>query len=362
MVFSSDGDFVNFKPITKSSILKTIDSQSIEVDSYSDSNGKNYFIYDQAVPNSSWVLRVNVPYSGIYGSFLSNALFPVFFFITVIISILIAYRQLRIYVVEPLEKLDSNLNSVFKNEIDNIEPLDSNVDIIENLNKSFILMQKGIEDRESNLQEFTYVASHDLQEPLRMITSYLRIIEMDYADRLDDEGKKYMYYVTDAAIRMKALIEDLLRYSRSGRIDIDEEVDLNIVLTEVIESLEYDINKTKTHLVIGSLPVVQGNHSSLKQVFQNLITNSLKFCDKTPTIEVWYENNKLFLKDNGIGMDENFIHKIFIAFQRLHNREAYPGTGIGLAIVKKVVEKHGWQILVNSKVGEGSTFIIDMEW
>lgn len=223
-------------------------------------------------------------------------------------------------------------------------------------------MQKGIEDRESNLQEFTYVASHDLQEPLRMITSYLRIIEMDYADRLDDEGKKYMYYVTDAAIRMKALIEDLLRYSRSGRIDIDEEVDLNIVLTEVIESLEYDINKTKTHLVIGSLPVVQGNHSSLKQVFQNLITNSLKFCDKTPTIEVWYENNKLFLKDNGIGMDENFIHKIFIAFQRLHNREAYPGTGIGLAIVKKVVEKHGWQILVNSKVGEGSTFIIDMEW
>ncbi|MGB8701863.1 MAG: ATP-binding protein, partial [Thermosynechococcaceae cyanobacterium] len=214
----------------------------------------------------------------------------------------------------------------------------------------------------AELQQFAYVASHDLQEPLRMITSYLELLERRYKGQLDPKAEQFIAYAVDGAVRMQTLINDLLSYSRVGtRGQSFESVDCAKIVQNVLTNLQVAIAQSQAIITHDPLPQVTADPSQLTQLFQNLIGNAIKFRREDPPqvhIGVEYTQRKcLFsVQDNGIGMDTQYLDKIFIIFQRLHSRAEYPGTGIGLAICKKIVERHGGTLWVESQLGRGSTF------
>ncbi|WP_447637756.1 sensor histidine kinase [Flavobacterium microcysteis] len=215
----------------------------------------------------------------------------------------------------------------------------------------------------AELEQFAYIASHDLQEPLRMITRFLSEIQRKYSDNLDDKGKEYIHYAVDGAHRMRNLILDLLEYSRVGKFDQTiETIDLNNLIEEVTNFHEVFIKENNAIINWDHLPTIQNRKTPIQLVFQNLISNALKYHNPTepPKIEIAHqdlEDRWLFsIKDNGIGIDPMFSEKIFIIFQRLHAKHEYSGTGIGLAICKKIIEAQGGKIWVESEEGQGSTF------
>jgi PAS domain S-box-containing protein len=214
----------------------------------------------------------------------------------------------------------------------------------------------------AELERFAYVASHDLQEPLRMVTSYLQLLERRYKDRLDGDALEFIAYAVDGSNRMKTLINDLLAYSRMGTRGKEfAPTDCEGVLARVLKNLEVAIAETKASITHDPLPQVLGDDVQLESLLQNLIGNSLKFRGKQkPKIHIGAEQDGdrwvFSVRDNGIGIDPQYFERIFIIFQRLHNREEYSGTGIGLAISKRIVERHGGRIRLESKPGEGSTF------
>jgi PAS domain S-box-containing protein len=218
--------------------------------------------------------------------------------------------------------------------------------------------------RRSNdeLQQFAYVASHDLQEPLRLVTSYLQILESRYSDKLDSDAHEFIAFAVDGAARMKALITDLLTYSRvDGAEKAFVEFDMQNALDKALANLSLKIEDSKALITHDNLPRIRADRVQIIQLFQNLIGNAIKFQrGRTPQIHISAEQKGsewLFgVHDNGIGIAPEFLERIFVIFQRLHRREEYPGTGIGLAICKKVVERHGGQIWVESVLGEGTTF------
>lgn len=212
------------------------------------------------------------------------------------------------------------------------------------------------------LEQLAYVASHDLQEPLRMIASYLQLLEQKYGGQLDADAHQFIAFAVDGAKRMQTLINDLLTYSRVGNASMPTEpVKVRRVVDAAIASLRVAISESAAHIGCGELPVVEGNASQLTQLFQNLLGNAIKFRgERAPEIAVTaspQDGNWCFsVRDNGIGIEAEYFDRIFVMFQRLHTRSAYPGTGIGLAICKKIVERHGGQIWVESTPGEGTVF------
>jgi len=214
----------------------------------------------------------------------------------------------------------------------------------------------------AELERFAYIASHDLQEPLRMVSSFLQLLQKRYSGQLDSKADQYIHYAVDGAERMKALIMDLLEYSRVGTGKENfTPVDTAVVIQEVGEIFHEKIIAARAQVEIGRLPVVTGDKVQLTQLFQNLLSNALKYhSDKPPVIRIGVQEEAahwLFsVADNGIGIDPQFFDKIFIIFQRLHNKSDYSGTGIGLAICKKIVERHGGRIWVESLPQQGSTF------
>jgi signal transduction histidine kinase len=215
----------------------------------------------------------------------------------------------------------------------------------------------------AELEQFAYVASHDLQEPLRMVSSYMQLFEKRYGGEVDAQAQKYIDYAVEGAKRMQALIGGLLEFSRIGRVDDPSgTVDTGAALDQALQNLRSAIEESRTVLTRGPLPTVFGNASRLAQVFQNLIGNAIKFRrrDEIPLVHVSATaraRDWLFVvRDNGIGIDPQYLERIFVIFQRLHTRAEYPGTGIGLSICKKVIERHGGRIWVESQPGEGATF------
>jgi signal transduction histidine kinase len=242
-------------------------------------------------------------------------------------------------------------------------------DVITERKRAEAEIKRHIEDlKRSNeeLQQFAYVASHDLQEPLRMVASYTQLLAERYKDRLDDKAHKYIEYAVDGAVRMQLLINDLLAYSRIGtRGKLLEPVDAHAALEEAIHNLKLNIDEAQAVITNDKLPKVRADASQLAQLFQNLISNSVKFRKKERLhihISARDEGREwLFsVRDNGIGIDEQYADKIFVIFQRLHTKEEYPGSGIGLAICKKIVERHGGKIWFESEPGKGSTFFFSI--
>jgi PAS domain S-box-containing protein len=235
------------------------------------------------------------------------------------------------------------------------------------------LAEKAQELQRSNteLEQFAYVASHDLQEPLRMIASYTQLLGRRYKGKLDADGDEFISYAVEGATRMQVLINDLLAYSRVGtRGKPFAKTDCNEVLARTLSNLKISIEETGAKITHDPLPQVIADSSQLIQLFQNLIGNAIKFHAPERTLEIHVSTSQqhlphsngseqewlLAVRDNGIGIEEKYFERIFILFQRLHTREQYPGTGIGLAVCRKIVERHGGRIWVESTPGKGSTF------
>jgi light-regulated signal transduction histidine kinase (bacteriophytochrome) len=226
------------------------------------------------------------------------------------------------------------------------------------------LAKKADELQRSNaeLEQFAYVASHDLQEPLRMVSSYTQLLARRYSDKLDGDAREFMNYVVDGAARMKQLIEDLLAYSRVGTKGKEfKPASLEAPLKRAIINLRAAIEESGAAVTCDALPTVDIDELQLTQLFQNLIGNALKFRGQAPPrihVSAVEENAewRVAIADNGIGIEPQYFERIFMLFQRLHTMGEYPGTGIGLAICKKVVERHGGRIWVESQLGSGSTF------
>jgi light-regulated signal transduction histidine kinase (bacteriophytochrome) len=228
------------------------------------------------------------------------------------------------------------------------------------------IAEQAVELQRSNLEleQFAYVASHDLQEPLRKVTSFCQMLEKRYGGQLDDRADQYIHFAVDGAKRMQVLINDLLAFSRVGRLDTShEEVDTGAVAEEAIQNLAQLVEDTGAQIELpDGLPVVHGDRSLLRQVFQNLVANGIKFRgDRTPHIRLSTrrdgDEHVFSVADNGIGIDPQYGDRIFIIFQRLHTKDAYEGTGIGLAMCRKIVEHHGGRIWLSVRmVGEGATF------
>jgi PAS domain S-box-containing protein len=226
------------------------------------------------------------------------------------------------------------------------------------------LKKRATDLQESNLEleRFAFIASHDLQEPLRMVTSFLQLLEKRYAAQLDATANQYIHFAVDGAERMKKLIQDLLEYSRVGvNRDDYSSINLDQLVSYACSVFNDRIISSGARLTIGKLPVIQGGKVQLTQLFQNLLSNAIKYKSQRPlTIEIGCIEKRqeweFFITDNGIGIDPKFNEKIFIIFQRLHNRSEYAGTGIGLSICKKIVERHGGKMWVESSLDVGSTF------
>ncbi|MGH8766132.1 MAG: sensor histidine kinase [Burkholderiales bacterium] len=214
----------------------------------------------------------------------------------------------------------------------------------------------------AELEQFAYVASHDLQEPLRMVASYTQLLGKRYGERLDGDAQEFMAFIVDGAARMKQLIEDLLAYSRLGTRGRNlAPVSLEAMLKRALANLRAALEETGAAVTSDLLPEVTADESQLVQLLQNLIGNALKFRGQaSPRIHVGCSSNEndweIAVRDNGIGIEPQYFERIFMVFQRLHDKGEYPGTGIGLAICKKVVDRHGGRIWVESQPGGGTSF------
>ena len=219
-----------------------------------------------------------------------------------------------------------------------------------------------LERSNKDLEQFASIASHDLQEPLRMVASYTQLLAERYEGQLDEKAKKYIAYVVEGAVRMQRLVNDLLAYSRVGtRGNPIEPTDAGRVLGQAIGDLATAIEESRAIVTNEDLPMVRADASQLVQVFQNLLANAIKFRGEDfPRVHVSARDEGcewvFSVRDNGIGIDRQYAERIFVIFQRLHTRQEYPGTGIGLAVCKRIVERHGGKIWVESEPGKGSTF------
>jgi light-regulated signal transduction histidine kinase (bacteriophytochrome) len=231
-----------------------------------------------------------------------------------------------------------------------------------NTQKNLKIKNKEFEQKNKELEEFAFVASHDLQEPLRTTSSFVGLLQQQYKGNLDEKADRYLTYISQASARMQVLITDLLEYSRIGSKKELKPVDCNKILAEVLDDLDTAINETGATVTAGTLPVVCGYETEIEQLFQNLIFNSIKFRQKDlpPQITIsGLKNNdswQFAFSDNGIGIPKEHYKRIFVIFQRLHIRDKYQGSGIGLSHCKKIVELHKGKIWLESEINIGTTF------
>lgn len=249
----------------------------------------------------------------------------------------------------------------------NVEVALERAERMEELEETQSEMEKMVEELEQSnaeLKQFAYVASHDLQEPLRMISSYIELIEMELEDDLTDEAREYMDFITDGADRMKQLIDDLLKYSRVETTEREFlELDLNTVVDDVKQDLKFRIEETNGEVNIQDLPTIDADEGQMSQLFQNLISNALKYASENspPIVDVYVDETtdtqyRFAVEDNGEGIPEDQQDRIFEVFTRGADEDDDTGTGIGLAVCNRIVEGHGGTMSVESTPGKGTTF------
>jgi PAS domain S-box-containing protein len=222
--------------------------------------------------------------------------------------------------------------------------------------------EADLERSNAELERFAYVASHDLSEPLRMVSGFVSLLQARYGDRLDSDAQEFMRYLVDGVERMQELIRDLLTYSRVGRAELrSDPVDMGALVRRVLEGMQTSIEEAGARIEVGDLPAVRGDASQLAQLVQNLVANALKFTDGAPpVVDISAQRDgaawRFSVADEGIGIGPQYGERIFEVFQRLHAPDEYPGTGIGLAICRSIAERHGGRIWVESAPGEGAVF------
>lgn len=229
-------------------------------------------------------------------------------------------------------------------------------------------LNKQLEHSNKELEQFAYVASHDLQEPLRMVSSFLSQLETKYRDKLDQKAHQYIHFAVDGANRMRQIILDLLEYSRIGQENIKKEIlDLNALVREFCETHKKEIARKNAQFIYNDLPKINSYRTSVVQIFHNLLENALKYSRENTPPEIRIDAEDLgdywefSIADNGIGIPEKSFDEIFVIFRRLHDRESYSGTGLGLAITKKNIEKLNGKIRVTSIPNRGTTFYFTLK-
>ena len=269
-------------------------------------------------------------------------------------------RKAKAYSRDEIGILANNFNSMAA-KLEQLEK--ENREVNNSLEKKVRQRTSEMESKNQELEQFAYVASHDLQEPLRTISGFVDLLQKEYREKLSGNGDIYLNYLSNASDRMKVLIKDLLDYSRIGREKAAMPVDCDELLEEVVADLGNSIRESDARVHFANLPVLYAYPTELKLLFQNLIANAIKFrhAQRTPEISITAEtgNNgwKFMVCDNGIGIEKQNLERIFIIFQRLHNRTQYEGSGIGLAHCKKIVELHGGNIWAESVPDVGSKFV-----
>ena len=312
---------------------------------------------------------------------LVEVVFAIFAALLLLGASALAYA-LRVGISRPLARLAVQIHHVargsFESPIEGEGPRDvlelaSNVDSmrerivheLEALRKANEILDAQTHELErsnSEHEQFAYVASHDLQEPLRKVASFTQLLQHRYEGQLDERADQYIGFAVDGATRMQRLINDLLVFSRVGRVgDKQEVVDLNDSLRQALVSLATLIDESKASINAHDLPSVRGEPGLLSLVFQNLVGNALKFKgEREPVVDIHARREGpewlISCSDNGIGVDPQYAERIFVIFQRLHSKEQYAGTGIGLAMCRKIIEYHGGRIWLDQTVGEGTTF------
>ncbi len=225
------------------------------------------------------------------------------------------------------------------------------------------IQNQQLVSKNKELEQFTYITSHDLQEPLRTIGAFVNLIKEEYADIFNENIQQYLAYIDQSASRMQQLISGLMVYSKIGRDDNLEQVDCNALMEQVLTDMAASLQEANASVRTHNLPTLKAQPTEMRQLFQNLLSNALKFRKKETITKINIAAEEIpeggwcfEFSDNGIGIDQNNLEEIFTIFKRLHNRNDYPGTGIGLAHCKKIVEHHGGEIWVESELGEGCTF------
>lgn len=260
-------------------------------------------------------------------------------------------------IISPIKDNNGNVSHFMGMQLDITERKESEMQLT---NKT-----RELENSNKELEQFTYATSHDLQEPLRMISSYLQLFNKRYGDKLDADALKYLSFATEGAERMQELIYDLLTLSKvASSEDVFKPAAMNNVIEKVLSNLKQLIEEANAHIDVGKLPTQHADPVQMTQLFQNLISNAIKY-SKTkakPVIKITAEtkqNEVIYsVEDNGIGIDKKYFDRIFVVFQRLHTRNEYEGTGVGLAICARIVERHKGRIWLKSNVGKGSTFYV----
>lgn len=233
-------------------------------------------------------------------------------------------------------------------------------------NAKILLLNKKLEAASENMQMFAYSVSHDLKEPVRMVNSFMTLFQKNYGDSLDDDARTYVNFALDGARRLNSMITDLLEYYRASASAADETVDLNEVVNEVLQLLQKQTEDRDAKIVVSPLPTVQGSYTGWRQILQNLVSNGIKFVpnERHPEIKISAiqkdDTWQISVSDNGTGIDPKFHKTIFNLFRRVHASSDYEGTGMGLAIVKKVVENFEGDIALESEPDQGTTFTISI--
>ena len=296
-------------------------------------------------------------------------LFFLFFLIYITLSeFTIHNQQYESRIIQLLDSLKET-NEVLEKQKEQIETQANE------LQRSNLILQKEINEREKaqqkliasneELEQYAYVASHDLKEPLRTVGSFVQLLNKKLKPHYDEQANEYQHFIVDGVKRMSSLLDDLLTLSRLNKELEYAAVDLNDVLFVVRKNLNKIVQAKNVEIKYGPLPVITANQAQMTQLFQNLICNGIKFNDKTcPIVEIIFTEKKehyIFeIKDNGIGIPNEFKEKIFIIFQRLHQRSSYEGTGIGLSICKKIVSNHGGKIRIESLPGHGTSMFFSI--
>jgi signal transduction histidine kinase len=347
---------------------------------YENYRDKQVFGTYQLVNNGKWIAVNEIQRDEVYRTF-NRQLIAMILIICIVLTLgFILMLRISYHIEHPVQHLLTGVQRLkqgdYKYKIDYSSMKSAPVELLQ-LCEAFNQMSQNIQDNElelkrqkedlassnAELEQFAYVASHDLQEPLRMVASYVQLLAKRYQGKLDQDADDFIHYAVDGAQRMQSLINDLLAFSRVGTKGKElKSVDFEVVLKHVMTNLQHAIQESDARVTHDPLPTLLVDSTQMVQLLQNLVGNAIKFRDasRAPVIHIGIKQQGkewLFsVRDNGIGFDPKYRDRIFLIFQRLHNKTKYQGTGIGLSICKKIVERHGGKIWVESELGHSTTF------
>ncbi|MDQ0114928.1 signal transduction histidine kinase [Paenibacillus harenae] len=375
-----EGDWKVMEYQLNSDILKRAQYGKKSNSIYESYRGKQVLGTYQLVNNGKWIIVNEIERDEVYHTFYRQLVVMISIVCIVLTIGFVAMLRISHHIEHPVQHLLKGVQRLKRGDydykIDYSGMLNAPVELLQ-LCEAFNQMSRNIQDNElelkrqkeelagsnAELEQFAYVASHDLQEPLRMVASYVQLLAKRYQGKLDQDADDFIHYAVDGSQRMQNLINDLLAFSRVGTKGKEPKpVHLEKVLQHVLANLQHAVQESDARISLDQLPTVMADSTQMVQLFQNLVGNSIKFRDanRKAVIHIGVKRQgqewEFSVRDNGIGFDPKYAERIFFIFQRLHNKTKYQGTGIGLSICKKIVERHGGRIWVESVAGSSTTF------